>query len=295
MKVVATQRGICLGLGPRLPSGAITRNIFQADAIYRAHRNAKLAAGTNGFYHRVHELVAAHNRVSGANRQTQGAADTPVLIDDSNEARAFSTVCRVQGDDRQTGDGSQALHAFRASRRALVNAGCVFRNRLRVGRTVGVAASGALRLRQCSVDARFESSYQASTFIYTGRNHQGIVARLPTPAYPLPNHLPRAVFFAGDLAGDLAGVRAAGLAAALTGGDVTHLVTGLLTGLVNGVFSGLSTGLPASLTFNLGKGLINGLTEAWTATGANAFVIDWDSASAMDLVAVGPALTTACF
>ena len=171
MKVVATQRGICLGLGPRLPSGAITRNIFQADAIYRAHRNAKLAAGTNGFYHRVHELVAAHNRVSGANRQTQGAADTPVLIDDGNEARAFSSVCGVQGDDRQTGDGSQALHAFGASRRALVNAGCVVCNGVCVGRTVRVAASGALRLRQCGVDASFQSGCQTSNFVFNGRIH----------------------------------------------------------------------------------------------------------------------------
>ena len=59
----------------------------------------------------------------------------------------------LSGCDRQAGDARQALNAFRAARRALVDGRVACGDGLRVGRAIGIAAARALGLGQCRVDA----------------------------------------------------------------------------------------------------------------------------------------------
>ena len=88
MKNIALSGCFGLLLRPRAPSGLRAGDVFQADAIDRAHRHAQ------GF------------------------------VDDGQRTRAFAAVGWVQGQYRQAGDGGKALHAFCTARRALVDGGC---------------------------------------------------------------------------------------------------------------------------------------------------------------------------
>ena len=60
-------------------------------------------------------------------------------------------MLRVEGQHRPLHNRCNALHAFCAARRALVNARLLCCHSLRIVRAIRVAAAGALRLGQHSV------------------------------------------------------------------------------------------------------------------------------------------------
>ena len=128
-------------------------DIFQADAINRAYRNAQLAPGTPGFNHRVHHLVAAHDGVYRTGLDAQRAANAPGFVNDGHGARPFNTVGWIQRKCRQAGDLCKKRDAFSAARRALVDGGQAGCNGLRIGRAVRKTAPCALRLGQCRKNA----------------------------------------------------------------------------------------------------------------------------------------------
>lgn len=74
----------------------VPRDVFQADAIYRAHRNTQLAAGAPRSNHGVHQFVAAENGIRRADIQAQCAANAPGLVNHGHGAWAFTAMDRVQ-------------------------------------------------------------------------------------------------------------------------------------------------------------------------------------------------------
>ena len=134
---------------PGVPAGARAGDVLQRDAVDRADGNAQLAAGALRLDYRVHALVGADDAIHRAGLDAQRAADAPGLVDPGHVARAFGTVFGVEGQGALAGERGQALHAFRATRRALVDGGFAGGDGVGVGRAVGVAAARALRLRQC--------------------------------------------------------------------------------------------------------------------------------------------------
>jgi hypothetical protein len=102
--------------------------------------------------HGMHQLVAAKNGVCRTGVEAQGAAYAPGFVNDSDCARAFSAMERIERLRRQAGDSGKALDSFHAARRALVDGGFMGCNGLGVGRAIGVAAAGALGLRQGRMD-----------------------------------------------------------------------------------------------------------------------------------------------
>ena len=81
---------------PGAPAGLRAGDIFQADAVHRAHRHAQLAAGAVGLDHGVHQFVAAEDGIGRAGLDAQGAADAPGFVDDGHGARAFDAMGRVE-------------------------------------------------------------------------------------------------------------------------------------------------------------------------------------------------------
>ena len=138
---------------PRIPPCFIAAHIFKADAIDRAHCYAQLAACADRLDHGVHHFIAAQYRIGWANRQAQGAADTPSFVDHGHVARSFQAVSRVQGRSWLTGDGSKTQNAAKAAGRALVYLGSTSRNRLGISSAVRVAAARTLGLGQRRIDA----------------------------------------------------------------------------------------------------------------------------------------------
>ena len=99
--------------------------------------------------HGVHELVAAQNRIGGADVDAQGAADAPVLVNDRDGAWPFNAMGGVERHHRLPSDHRQPLDAFCAARRALVDSRLALGDSLRVARAIRVATARALGLRQC--------------------------------------------------------------------------------------------------------------------------------------------------
>ena len=120
----------------------------------------------------MHHLVAAQNGVSRAGLDAQGAAYAPGLVNDGDVARAFQAISGVQGKYRQACDGCQSLHAFLTAWRALVDGSAASDYGLCVRCAVRVAATRALCLRQCSVDALGE---QVPVEVWVWRDHPTIV------------------------------------------------------------------------------------------------------------------------
>jgi len=122
------------------------------DAIDRAGRNAKLATGTKRWQHRMHSLCGADDRVDGARRNAQCAADTGFLIDACygrrtvRAARGFESLNRASGECRKRNDG------LRAAGRTPVDVGRSRHNRFGVGTAGTISTARALRLRQQCVD-----------------------------------------------------------------------------------------------------------------------------------------------
>jgi hypothetical protein len=100
----------------------------------------------------MHQFVAAHDGVSRAGFDAQGAADAPVFIYKSDGAWILNAMSRVQRHAGLTCDSSQFIDALLTTGRALVDTRHPFCNGLRVSGAVRVATSRALRLRQCRED-----------------------------------------------------------------------------------------------------------------------------------------------
>ena len=109
----------------------------------------------------MHAFVAAKDGVGRADLDAQGAADTPGLVNHRHVARALVAVPRVERQHRLAGQLGQALNALGAARRALVDAGLAGGHGLRIGGAVGVAATGALGLRQQGQNGGSRSHHQA--------------------------------------------------------------------------------------------------------------------------------------
>ena len=136
-----------------MPARQRAADVFQADAIDRAYRNAALAPGAIRLYDRVHELVAAENCIGRAGFDAQRAAYAPVLINHGQHAGPFAAVDRIQRHNGTPRDGREPLDTLQAARWALIDLCLAVGDGTGVGSAVGVATARALRLRQCSVDA----------------------------------------------------------------------------------------------------------------------------------------------
>ena len=105
MKFIALKCFFCIFLPPSIPARLFPGHVLQADAIHRADRNAQLAARAVLLDHGVHHLVAAQNRIGGADRQAQRAAYAPGLVNYSDAAWRFQAVGGIQGHSRLASDG----------------------------------------------------------------------------------------------------------------------------------------------------------------------------------------------
>jgi len=102
----------------------------------------------------VHALGRADDAVHRAGIDAQSAPDAPVFVDQRQAARAFSTADGIQRQRRLARESGQPFDAFLATRRTTVDRSLIVGNRFGVATAIGVAATGALGLRQRVVDAR---------------------------------------------------------------------------------------------------------------------------------------------
>jgi hypothetical protein len=65
---------------------------FKFDAVDGAHGDAQLTPCAKRLDHGVHAFVSAHDGVSGARIQAQGATNAPVFIHDGNMTNALFTM-----------------------------------------------------------------------------------------------------------------------------------------------------------------------------------------------------------
>ena len=98
--------------------------------------------------HGVHQLVAADDGVCGANINTQGATNAPVLNNKSDAAWAFNAVFGIQRLDGLTSDAAESFNALSPARGALVDSCAIMDDGLGVGLAVWVATARALGLGQ---------------------------------------------------------------------------------------------------------------------------------------------------
>ena len=168
MELVALQRLVRQRLRPRLPASAILRDVFHADAVHRADRDAQLATGAARLDDGVHELVAADDRIGWTHRHAQRATDAPGFVDHGDGARRFGAVVGVQGPAGLAGDGSQSRDTGGSAGRALVDRCGAVGDGLGVGRAVRKAAAGALRLRQGGMDPLGQRTHEAWATFLTG-------------------------------------------------------------------------------------------------------------------------------
>ena len=160
MKFIAVQRRVSIAFRPRCPAGALAGDIFEADAIDRTHRHTQLAAGAVWLDDGMHHFAATNDCVCRANRQAQGAANAPRLVNHGHTARCFDTVRRVQSQGRLPGDGSESGNADGPARWALVDRCSACRNGVCIGCAVRVAAACALGLWQHRVDATGHAGHE---------------------------------------------------------------------------------------------------------------------------------------
>ncbi len=155
---IALARFVGLRRAPGIPAAAGGQSgvgqRFHAYAIDRAGRQAQGAAGAPVFDDGVHALGNTGDRVHRAGLNAQGAADAQGRVDHGALARAFRSAGWVERGSRALQQMSKFFNTLRAAGRAAVDVGLAFGDGLRVGGTVGVAAAGALRLRQQGVDLR---------------------------------------------------------------------------------------------------------------------------------------------
>src|SRR2546421_2990040 len=122
------------------------------DAVHRAGCHAQFAARAQLGDDCVHLLACADDGVDGAGGQTLHAPDAGILVDQREQRRTFDAVHGIERTRFTTKQRRESNDRRRAAGRALVDycsSGC---DRLRVGATPVVAATGALRLRQEGVD-----------------------------------------------------------------------------------------------------------------------------------------------
>ena len=122
---------------------------LQRDAINWADGHAQLATGAIRLDDGVHAFVGADDGIGRAGLDAQGAANAPLLVDDGHGARPFLTVRGTQTAWWLPGETRQSRNALLAARWALVDGRFTLGEGVGVALTVGVAATGALRLRQC--------------------------------------------------------------------------------------------------------------------------------------------------
>ena len=157
MEFVSLPRFVGQRLAPGTPAGEITAHVDQRDAVDRAGWQAQLASGALCIDDGVQRLRPPDDAIDGAGWQAQRAADAAGLVDHREMAWPLDSARCIQRQDRFPGDRRQARNALDASGRAPVDAGACVGDRLRIAAAIGVAATGALRLRQRAVQ-RFEQA-----------------------------------------------------------------------------------------------------------------------------------------
>jgi hypothetical protein len=131
---------------------AFARRFLHHDAIDRARRDAKLAAGTFEGDDRMHLLGGADDCIDRASRQTFCAADT-VFFDNYRDSSGFMLpASRVERPWRDPQKVRQSQNAFLPAGRATVDVGRARRNGLRIGPAALIAAFAALGLGQQGID-----------------------------------------------------------------------------------------------------------------------------------------------
>jgi hypothetical protein len=158
---IALTRLIGQGLRPSVPACAVGVYRKQSNAIDRTHGHTQLASGAIRFDDGVHAFVGTHDGVGGAGFDAQGATNAPLLVNDSQRSRAFAAVFGVQSLRGAASDLGQACDASLATGWALVDVGLTFGHGLRIRRAIGIAATGALRLRQRVKQARSQIALDA--------------------------------------------------------------------------------------------------------------------------------------
>ena len=138
---------------PRIPTAGLTAYVFQQHAVDRTDGQAQLAACAFGFNHGMHAFVRANDGVYRAGVYAQSTAYAPVLVYPNHAARGLHAVIRVKRKIGLRGHHSQAVYAFIAAGRALVDCGLASGDGVRISRAIRVAATRALRLRQYFQDA----------------------------------------------------------------------------------------------------------------------------------------------
>ncbi len=118
------------------------------DAIHRTWRHAEFTAGAVLGDDGVHLFESPNNGVDWAGFDAQGAADAEVLKNHRKLQWRFLAMFGIERNDGAAGDAGQALDAFVATWRTLVDLGLALRDRLSVGLACRVATTRALRLRQ---------------------------------------------------------------------------------------------------------------------------------------------------
>ena len=168
-RFIAGARLLCQLRRPSVPSRAIARNGQHFNAIDGAHGQAQIAASASRFNHGVHHFVAAQNGVCGANFEAQRTTNAPSFINHGQRHWRLGAVFRVQWRDGLTRDVCQNDNARLTARWALVNGRLIVGDRLCIGLAIWVTASGALRLRQCIVNALRERTHlrRAVAFLAT--------------------------------------------------------------------------------------------------------------------------------
>ena len=157
MKGVAPSRCVGFGDTPCVPAGAGMVDADHRDAVHRARRHAKLAAGARRADHRVHLFGGTDDAVDRTRLDAQRAANALALVDGGLQTRAFASASAVQWFDGATRQLGKSRDAFGASGRAAVDLGCGFHDGLGIAAAIGIAAALALGLRQGGVqraDAR---------------------------------------------------------------------------------------------------------------------------------------------
>ena len=96
----------------------------------------------------MHAFVRANDGVDRAGVNAQSAAYAPVLVYPNHAARGLHAVIRVKRQIGLRGHRSQAVYAFIAAGRALVDGRFATGDGVRISRAIRVTATRALRLRQ---------------------------------------------------------------------------------------------------------------------------------------------------
>jgi len=125
---------------------------FEGYAIDRAGRYTQLTTGAFATDDRVRKLGRTEDGVDRAGRNANGATYTGVFIYACDGWGHWAAKSRVQSVAAATEQLGQCGHQGVAAGRTLVDVRGPTDDRFRVGSATGVAALGALRLRQQGMD-----------------------------------------------------------------------------------------------------------------------------------------------